>query len=90
MVVIDTGFSMGEPMIAGDDKSQNPLATAQNLTMALMNTLSGSDFINIMVYNASASTLLSPNPVSPFLRSNIAFSECRCPGVGMLLEFSIS
>lgn len=70
MIIIDTGFSMGEPMIAGDDKSQNPLSTAQNLSMALMDTLSGSDFINIMVYNASGATLLAPNPVSPLLHSN--------------------
>jgi hypothetical protein len=66
-VVIDTGFSMGEPLTAGDDASQNPLSSAQNLTTALMNTLSGSDFINIMVYNASSATLLAPNPVSSFL-----------------------
>lgn len=64
IVAIDTGYTMGQPMLVGEDKSQNPLATAQNLTIALMNTLSDSDYINIMVYDASSASLLAPNPVS--------------------------
>lgn len=67
MVVVDIGYSMGEPMLAGVQKSQSPLSMARNLTEALMSTLSGFDCINVIVYNSSDAILLAPTPVSAFI-----------------------
>lgn len=67
MVVVDIEYTMREPMLAGVDKSQNPLAMNRNLTEALMSTLSGFDCINILAYNSSDAFLLAPTPVSAFI-----------------------
>jgi len=68
VVAIDIGYTMGQPITSGADKSQTLLATSQNLTRELVKTLSAgpsaADYINIVVFNASNAILLESNPVS--------------------------
>jgi len=63
VVLIDAGASMTNVLSTQFLMETTYLAAAQNITQKLLQTLSAQDYVNIIMFNSTGATQLSPDPV---------------------------
>ncbi len=84
VVLIDAGASMTNVLSTQFLSGNTYLAAAQNITQkALLQTLSAQDYVNIIMFNSTGATQLSPDPVCTlFLEHH--FSQAANPSCKLI------